>query len=58
VNGIGDRNLQENWRLGLTAAVPITRSISVKFNASRGVYARTGNNFDLFGAALQYRWSD
>jgi len=56
VNGVADRNLQKNWRLGLTAALPISRKISVKFSASKGVWARTGNNFSQFGIALQYRW--
>jgi hypothetical protein len=28
----------------------------VKFYASSGVSARTGNNFDLLGIAWQYRW--
>lgn len=56
VNGRADRNLQSNWRAGLTAAVPLTRQFSLKFNASKGISARTGNNFDLLGAALQYRW--
>jgi hypothetical protein len=53
---VADRNLQKNWRLGLTVALPITRKISVKVNASKGVWARTGNNFDQIGLALQYRW--
>jgi hypothetical protein len=56
VNGVADRNLQKNWRLGLTTALPISRKISVKFSASKGVWARTRNNFDQFGIALQYRW--
>ena len=56
LDGAADRNLQKNWRLGLTAALPITRNLSVKANTSTGVSARTGNNFDQFGLALQYRW--
>jgi hypothetical protein len=51
-----NHDLQENWRLGLTVAVPVTRRTSIKLNASTGVEARTGNNFDLFGIAWQYRW--
>jgi hypothetical protein len=58
VNDADDRDLQRNWRVGVTAAVPISRSFSIKFNASKGVSARTGNNYDLFGVALQYRWAD
>ncbi len=58
VNGTLNHDLQQNWRLGLTVAVPITRRNSIKLNASAGVMARTGNNYDLFGIAWQYRWGD
>ena len=51
-----NNDLQRNWRFGATLAVPIDRQFSVKLYASSGVSARTGNNFDLIGAALQYRW--
>lgn len=56
IDGIKDDNLQKNWRAGLTAAVPLDRRFSLKANASTGVSARTGNNFDLYGLAVQYRW--
>jgi len=56
IDGIEDDNLQRNWRIGITAAMPLDRRVSLKANASTGVSARTGNNFDLFGIALQYRW--
>jgi hypothetical protein len=55
-NGSVGDDLQRNWRLGATLAVPLDRRLSVKFYASSGVSARTGNNFDLVGAAVQYRW--
>ena len=42
--------------LGTTLALPVDVHTSVKFFASSGVSARTGNNFDLFGVAWQYRW--
>ena len=56
VNGVLDYNLQQNWRVGGTLAIPIDRWNSIKLNASSGVSARTGNNFDLAGIAWQYRW--
>jgi hypothetical protein len=56
LDGQRENNLQRNSRLGTTLAVPVNRRVSVKFNASRGVSARTGNNYDLVGVALQYRW--
>ncbi|MBL0391147.1 transporter [Ramlibacter monticola] len=56
LDGRPENNLQRNWRVGTTFAYPVNPSVSVKLNASRGVSARTGNNFDLLGVALQYRW--
>ncbi|MGH6911180.1 MAG: transporter [Phenylobacterium sp.] len=56
VNGSLNNDLQRNWRVGATLAVPVTSQQSIKFYASRGVSARTGNNFDLIGVAWQYRW--
>jgi hypothetical protein len=59
-NRIDDLNegpgLQKNWRVGLIAAMPVTRRTSLKFSASKGVSARTGNKFELISAALQYHW--
>lgn len=47
---------QENWRLGATLALPVDRLNSIKFYASSGSSARTGNNYDLLGVAWQHRW--
>jgi len=49
-------DLQQNWRVGATLAIPVDRRNSIKFAASSGVSARTGNNFDLLAVAWQYRW--
>ena len=49
-------NLQQNWRLGLTLALPVSRYNSIKVYGSDGVAARTGNNYKLIGIALQHRW--
>jgi hypothetical protein len=56
IDGVDDKNLQKNWRAGVIGALPLNRRVSLKANASKGVSARTGNNFDLYGIALQYRW--
>ena len=56
LNGALDANLQQNWRVGATLALPVDVRNSVKLYASKGVSARTGNSFDLVGAAWQYRW--
>jgi hypothetical protein len=49
-------DLQRNWRLGATLALPLDAHHSIKFYGSSGVSARTGNDFDLLGIAWQYRW--
>ena len=56
LNGVLNNDLQQNWRIGGTLALPIDRQNSIKFYASKGVSARTGNNYDLLGVAWQYRW--
>ena len=56
VNGGPNSDLQQNWRAGGTLALPMDRQNSIKFYASTGVSARTGNNYDLLGVAWQYRW--
>jgi hypothetical protein len=56
INGTLGNDLQQNWRVGATRALPVDRHNSIKLYASSGVSARTGNNFDLLGIAWQYRW--
>lgn len=56
VNGVLSDDLQQSWRVGATVALPVDPRSSVKFYASRGVAARTDNNYDLVGIAWQYRW--
>jgi hypothetical protein len=56
VNGVLNGDLEQNWRLGGTLAFPVNRENSIKFYASKGVAARTGDNYDLIGVAWQYRW--
>jgi hypothetical protein len=56
IGGTLKNDLQQNWRLGATLALPVDRRNSVKLYASSGVSARTGNNFNLLGIAWQYRW--
>jgi hypothetical protein len=56
LDGIVNHDLERNWRLGLTLAAPVTPRASLKLNVSKGVVARTGNNYDLIGVAWQYRW--
>ena len=56
VDDVINNDLQQNWRFGGTVALPINKSYSLKIYASSGVSARTGNNYDLYGIVLQYRW--
>jgi len=56
LNGILKADLQQNWRLGATYAIPVDRKNSVKLHASTGLSDRTGNSFDLVGIAWQHRW--
>jgi hypothetical protein len=56
VDGIGNQDLQRNWRFGGTLALPLSPNYSIKLFASTGVSARTNNNYNLIGILLQYRW--
>jgi len=56
ISGERSNDLQQNWRLGGTIAIPVNARNSIKLYASSGVSARTGNNYDLLGVAWQYRW--
>ena len=46
----------ENVRVGVTAALSLSRRQSIKFYGSTGVYNRTDNNFWALGIAWQFRW--
>jgi hypothetical protein len=56
INGEAKYDLQRNWRIGATLAVPVSARNSVKLYASDGVSARTGNSYSGAGIAWQYRW--
>jgi hypothetical protein len=56
IDGVLNQDLQQNWRFGGTLAFPVNARNSIKFSASSGVSARTGNDFDLVAVAWQYRW--
>jgi hypothetical protein len=56
INGSANGDLQRNWRVGATLAIPVDVRNSIKLTASDGVSARTGNNYSQFGLYWQYRW--
>jgi hypothetical protein len=57
LNGIENRLTREkNSRLGVTAAVPISKHQAVKFSYSDGVYIGFGGNYQNVSVAWQYSW--
>jgi len=56
LNGTLNDDFEQNWRVGGTLAFPVSARNSIKLYAGSGVWARTGNNYDLIGIAWQYRW--
>jgi hypothetical protein len=58
IDGVSRNDLQETWRTGFTLALPINRQHSIKLFGGGGVSTRTGNNYDVFGIAWQYRWGE
>lgn len=55
VNGVTNDDKQEGLRLGLTVAMPISRSQSIKLYANTG-FSRGDNDYNALGIAWQYRW--
>jgi hypothetical protein len=56
INGVRSHNELKNWRVGVTAAAPISKYNSIKFSASRGISTRTGTDFDAYLLVWQVRW--
>lgn len=49
--------LQQNVRVGLTFALPLTRAQSLKFQYTRGAITRVGGDFTSLAATYQFRWT-
>jgi hypothetical protein len=47
---------EQNSRLGVTTAVPITKSQSLKFSYSNGAYVQFGGDYQNVSVAWQYAW--
>ena len=56
VDGMRNHDLQENTRLDVTLALPLSRRHSLKFSANTGVSTRAGGDFESVALAWQYRW--
>jgi hypothetical protein len=56
LDGVRGKDLQKNTRIGCTVAIPLNLHHALKLYYSTGVSTRTGTDFDLIGALLQYKW--
>jgi len=57
LNGVENpATLQQNSRVGITGAFPITRHQSLKLSYTRGAYIRFGGDYQILSAAWQYSW--
>ncbi len=56
IDGVLNDDRLSNSRAGLTVAVPVDRSNSIKIYAISGISTRTGGDFTTVGAAWQFRW--
>lgn len=58
VDGKSERNPQDNSRAGVTLALPLGRSQSLKLAWSTGVSARFGGDLETWSLSWQYLWFD
>jgi hypothetical protein len=56
VGGVLKADRQDNARIGLTLAVPLSRAQSLKAVWTRGATTRVGQNFTTYSLAYQFRW--
>ncbi|SDF22254.1 transporter [Terriglobus roseus] len=57
LNGIETpTTLQANSRIGVTAAIPVSKRQSLKFSYSNGTYTTFGGDFQNVSVAWQYSW--
>ena len=57
VNGVLQADLQQNVRVGLTFALPVEKSQSLKFQYVRGAIVRVGGDFSTIAVTYQYRFT-
>ena len=58
VDGVHNADRQENSRLGVTLALPVSGRHSLKLDFAKGATARVGSRMDTFSVAWQYFWLD
>jgi hypothetical protein len=56
LNGKLDDDLQRSSRWGATLSQAVDRQNSIKLYFSKGLYARTGSQFQTIGVAWQFSW--
>ncbi len=58
VDGVRNSDLQQNTRVGVTLALPLSRYQSIKMYFNTGVSTSAGTDFDAMGILWQYRFGD
>jgi outer membrane putative beta-barrel porin/alpha-amylase len=56
LDGVLQADLQQNVRVGLTFALPVEKSQSLKFQYVRGAIVRVGGDFSTIAVTYQYRF--
>jgi hypothetical protein len=57
LDGVQKDDRQSNTRIGVTASVPLSRTMAVKASAAKGAAVRVGQDFTTLSVAAQYRFS-
>lgn len=58
INGVEREQKLGGSRFGLTLSLPVNRQNAIRLSAHKGVYARTGSDFEGAGIVWQHVWSD
>ncbi len=57
LNGVANQvTVQKSSRVGVTAAIPISKHQSLKFSYNNGAYINYGGNYQNISVAWQYSW--
>ncbi len=57
LNGVANQvTVQKSSRVGVTAAIPISKHQSLKFSYNKGAYINYGGNYQSVSVAWQYSW--
>jgi hypothetical protein len=56
VNGVHKADRQDNNRVGITFALPVTANQSFKVSWAKGMMVRIGSDYETVGVAWQWNW--